>query len=53
MSLWLPAAVNWCTVQVDGVLSCLGSVFSGVSSESSQFWHAGTGAIALASLATR
>lgn len=38
---------------LDRVVSCLGTVLSGVSGESSQFWHAGIGGIALASLATR
>lgn len=41
-----------CSV-VDWVVSCLSTVLSGVSGESSQFWHAGIGGIALASLATR
>lgn len=41
-----------CSV-MDGAVSCLGTVLSGVSVESSQFWHAGIGGIALASLATR
>lgn len=38
---------------VDRVVSCLDAVLNGVSGESSLFWHAGIGEIALASLATR
>lgn len=38
---------------MDRIVSCLGTVLSGVPGESSQFWRAGISEIALASLATR
>lgn len=47
-----PAAMNWSTLWWTELFLAR-ALLSGVSGESSQFWHAGIAGIALASLATR